>query len=949
MRIRWLPVVALSCLVGLAGQALAGTGRDLRSCYGFSDTFPPLAADAPGTDFADIALLGTPITFSGETPSAAVALPFAFEFFGRLYAAVTVSPNGFLRFGAAEEPTPRWVRGSTMPDARSPNAVLAGLWKDLEPSFAGASVTYATVGSAPNRQFLVQFTNVPDAVRLSVLNTFQIALVETTGEIVVRYRSAFGSPDGAAAGIESETGATGITWLLGDFALSQAAVRYSPLRLDSDADGWSDCIDNCRLVSNFDQSDSDGDGTGDPCDLDGPAVTIGAGVAEDSTNKNIDATRPDVALDQAGTATVVWDGPIDGDTRGIAGQSFDAGGTPLTIPFRVNATLVQAQIAPRIASMPEGGFAVAWGLSDGVSKSSLALMQRFDASAAPVGVELPLASAPSSFSAIPPGLGVNAAGALTATWGARYDSPKRTRPVQAQRLDGSGQLQGAPVTAGFIDVGTTPPQPDVAVGAAGDFTVVWCGENGDGIRVHRYDAAGAAVGADPLVLPQSACVFPAFAGLARGPRVAPLDASVLAVWSDAAASRVLFQRLDGGIPAFAQPVALETTGSVRDPAVAAWGAGDVLVAWEEAGEIVAQRLARDGRALEEPFGVSEVSADVVAEMPAVAGTAAGHAAVVWRARRGSAIDVGLRQMQRCGNGNVDPGEQCDDGNQVGGDCCSPTCQFEPDGQTCDDGRFCTLATVCSQGACGGGTPRDCDDGNACTADRCDEPSGRCVQDAALPTGLACDDGNACTQQDACGDGTCQGQPVVCDDGNACTADTCDPGAGCRFTNADGVSCNDADECTDDDTCAAGACAGTRVCGPSIPPGGGSGGGAGGGGGGGGALPIVSASRKGVVKVTCIGPQRARCSTMVFAALGQGGAPTAQLLHGDQYSKRKKAKIPKKGQVVLKIKLNKAARNALAASGNQLPVFLDTSVAERDGTTRQTSVTAVLVGQPKKKK
>ena len=33
----------------------------------------------------------------------------------------------------------------------------------------------------------------------------------------------------------------------------------------------------------------------------------------------------------------------------------------------------------------------------------------------------------------------------------------------------------------------------------------------------------------------------------------------------------------------------------------------------------------------------------------------------------------------CGNGNVDPGEQCDDGNTANGDCCSSTCHFEPAG------------------------------------------------------------------------------------------------------------------------------------------------------------------------------------------------------------------------------------------------------------------------------
>lgn len=953
MRSRSLPLLALACLLGLAGSAIAATGRDLRSCYAFSDTFPPLAAGAPAPDFSDIALVGTPVTFTGENPSAAIALPFAFEFFGRLYTSVSVSPNGFLRFGAAEAPNARWVRGTSMPDARTPNGVLAALWKDLEPSVAGASVTYSVVGSPPNRQFLVQFMKVPDAVRLTVLNTFQVALVETTSEIVVRYASAFGSADGAAAGIESDTGASGITWLSGDFSLGRAAVRYAPSRLDGDADGWTDCVDNCRLVSNFDQTDSDGDGTGDPCDLDGPAVTVGVGVPADARNKNIDATRPAVALDAAGNAAVVWDAPIDGDARGIAGRWFDPVGAPLGGPFRVNATIAQDQTAPQVATLPAGGFAVVWGNSDGVSKQSAVHQQRYAGGGEPAGGEQTVTPAPSTFTAVLPALAVDAAGTLGVSWGARYDSPKRTRPIQAQRFDALGQALGGAVTAGVIEAGTAPPQPDMAFGAAGAFTVVWCGETGDAVRVRRYDVNGAPFTAEPLVLAQSGCDAPAVASLGRGPRLAAIDGSVLAVWSDAAAARVLLQRLDVGVPAFAQPLALETlAGSVTDPAAASWGAANLLVTWEQGGEIYAQRLARDGRALERPFPVSDATAgDAVHEMPAVAGTSGGQAAVAWRRRHDGVVDVALRQMQRCGNGNVDPGEQCDDGNAVAGDCCSPTCQFEPDGQVCDDGRFCTLDTACSQGACGGGTPRNCDDGNACTADRCDEPTARCVQDSALPTGLACGDGNACTQQDACAGGTCQGSPVVCDDGNACTTDSCDPAAGCRVTNADGASCDDGDECTDVDLCREAACGGTRVCGPSIPGGGGpgdgtGGGGSGGGGAGGGTLPVLSASRKGVIKVTCLGPQRSTCSSLLFAATAQTGAG-AQPVRGGQLAKRRQARVGKKGQVVLKIKLTKAGRTALAASGNQLPVLLDTTIAERDGTTRQTSVAALLVGRPKK--
>jgi len=57
----------------------------------------------------------------------------------------------------------------------------------------------------------------------------------------------------------------------------------------------------------------------------------------------------------------------------------------------------------------------------------------------------------------------------------------------------------------------------------------------------------------------------------------------------------------------------------------------------------------------------------------------------------------------------------------------------------------------------------------------------CVHDG---TGIlvACNDQSMCTLDDACqGDaaGTCTGTPVSCDDGNACTEDRCEPDSGCR--------------------------------------------------------------------------------------------------------------------------------------------------------------------------
>ena len=55
----------------------------------------------------------------------------------------------------------------------------------------------------------------------------------------------------------------------------------------------------------------------------------------------------------------------------------------------------------------------------------------------------------------------------------------------------------------------------------------------------------------------------------------------------------------------------------------------------------------------------------------------------------------------CGNGIRTAGEACDDGNLTAGDCCSPTCQLEATGSPCDDGDPCTNVDACNAGTCGG--------------------------------------------------------------------------------------------------------------------------------------------------------------------------------------------------------------------------------------------------------
>ena len=129
---------------------------------------------------------------------------------------------------------------------------------------------------------------------------------------------------------------------------------------------------------------------------------------------------------------------------------------------------------------------------------------------------------------------------------------------------------------------------------------------------------------------------------------------------------------------------------------------------------------------------------------------------------------GVCAQPRCGNGYVEPGEACDDGNLVSGDGCSEFCSLivcgdaivDP-GEICDDGNLVNgdgCSITCSLEVCGDGRLDDaeiCDDGNVISADGCsadclsDETCGngyvddvlgeQCDPDPVLGGGAPCDD------------------------------------------------------------------------------------------------------------------------------------------------------------------------------------------------------------------
>ena len=167
---------------------------------------------------------------------------------------------------------------------------------------------------------------------------------------------------------------------------------------------------------------------------------------------------------------------------------------------------------------------------------------------------------------------------------------------------------------------------------------------------------------------------------------------------------------------------------------------------------------------------------------------------------------------QCGDGVLDAGESCDDGNNRNGDCCTAFCEMLAVGSACEDGLFCTVDDTCDADArcIGSGDPCERPDGDANCSESCNEETDAC--DARDPDASACDDGVYCNGTDLCASGACawhSGSPCPAPgDDDDCMEGCNEVTHACDAPEVPGSPCNDGRFCTTGEACNdAGACGG----------------------------------------------------------------------------------------------------------------------------------------------
>ena len=165
------------------------------------------AVDGPTYSWEDIASSGTALTFTDDD-SETVDIGFDFPFLsGQVVDEIHVGSNGLL--GVGSDLGVSNYSNKEIPASAVPNNIICPFWDDLNPT-AGGTVHYESLGTEPDRRFIVQYTGIKRYATADYL-TFQAVLYES-GNILFQYKEMPGDGDGSSAsiGVEGREGAKGI-------------------------------------------------------------------------------------------------------------------------------------------------------------------------------------------------------------------------------------------------------------------------------------------------------------------------------------------------------------------------------------------------------------------------------------------------------------------------------------------------------------------------------------------------------------------------------------------------------------------------------------------------------------------------------------------------------------------------------------------------------------------
>ena len=227
--------------------------------------------------------VGTPVFVGADDLfSGVVPLPFDFCFYENTFNQLVIGANGLITFDVslanqtcsydffAQIPTPSAPAGLAQYGIY--NNSINGAYHDIDPSDPsfGGTISYAVLGSAPCRTFVVNFNDVPHFFCTTLTTSQQIVLYETTNAIEVYIENkptcVTWNDGNAVIGLQNATGTQGIVppgRQTGPWSAANEAWRFTPDGAPNFSVEW------------FDQGGSIGTGTSiDICPSENSSIIV---------------------------------------------------------------------------------------------------------------------------------------------------------------------------------------------------------------------------------------------------------------------------------------------------------------------------------------------------------------------------------------------------------------------------------------------------------------------------------------------------------------------------------------------------------------------------------------------------------------------------------------------------------------------------------------------------
>lgn len=173
------------------------------------------------TEWEDISTSGTAITWGAYNPPSAfgvsdegeaqINLGFSFSYYGTAYTSCWVNTNAFVKFGSQTVSAATSYNNVTMPTAGGDDNKICVKWRD----WIGTTARYLTIGTAPDRRFVVHWVLGTESVELKLHeNGDFMMLIQATG-----------NNTNGTVGIENQAATTGLLYTYNGSPNALAANR----------------------------------------------------------------------------------------------------------------------------------------------------------------------------------------------------------------------------------------------------------------------------------------------------------------------------------------------------------------------------------------------------------------------------------------------------------------------------------------------------------------------------------------------------------------------------------------------------------------------------------------------------------------------------------------------------------------------------------------------------